>query len=108
MKSASLSLKIFIIFDNRCVKKDFLIGFGFSALVYNYLTHNYLLFDTGGNAKVLIHNLRKFNIDGIYIKKVIIFDNHAGGLDGIYKKNSKILNTSKKFNYFFSYLSFLI
>ena len=91
--NSNLSFEIKIIFDNRCVEEGFLTGFGFSALIYNYFTENYILFDTGGDSRVLIHNINNFNIDVTQIKKVIIshshFD-HAGGLEGIYKLNPNI------------------
>ena len=93
MSENSLSFKIYIAFDNKCVKEGFLPGFGFSALIYSYFTKNFLLFDTGGNADVLIHNLNQFNVNPIDLKKVIISHNHfdhAGGLDGIYRENSEI------------------
>jgi len=89
----SENFKIYIIFDNKCVKEGFLPGYGFSALIYSYLTQNYLLFDTGGNAEVLFHNLNKFNVHITDIKKVILSHDHydhTGGLDGIYKRNPNI------------------
>ena len=45
--SSDFSFEIKIVYDNRCHEKDFLTGFGFSALIYNNFTGNYLLFDTG-------------------------------------------------------------
>jgi 7,8-dihydropterin-6-yl-methyl-4-(beta-D-ribofuranosyl)aminobenzene 5'-phosphate synthase len=69
------------------------MGFGFSALIYNSLSKTYLLFDTGSNGDILIHNLNKFNIKISDIKKVIISHNHydhAGGLKEIYKINHEI------------------
>ena len=59
MSENSLSFRIYIVFDNRCEKQGFLTGFGFSALIYNNFTKNYLLFDTGGNAEVLFYNIKK-------------------------------------------------
>jgi len=87
------SFRISIVFDDRCVKEGFLPGFGFAALIFNSFTHNYLLFDTGGNVDILYNNLRKLNVKATDINKVIISHNHydhAGGLDGIYKENPKI------------------
>jgi 7,8-dihydropterin-6-yl-methyl-4-(beta-D-ribofuranosyl)aminobenzene 5'-phosphate synthase len=93
MSENSFSFKIYIVFDNKCIVKDFLAGFGFSALIYNNFTKNYLLFDTGGNAEVLVYNLKKFNVNVLDIKKIIISHNHhdhTGGLDGIYRLNSEL------------------
>ncbi|MFX0043115.1 MAG: MBL fold metallo-hydrolase [Candidatus Hodarchaeota archaeon] len=88
-----MSFQLSIVFDNKCVEEGFLPGFGFSALIYNFLSQDYLLFDTGGNSKTLIHNINKLNVDISRIKKVIISHNHSdhvGGLEGIYKLNSNI------------------
>ncbi len=93
MTTVKPSFEIMIVFDNRCVKPGFLTGFGFSALIYNHFTENYVLFDTGSNNKILIHNINKFNVDISNIKKVVIshehFD-HAGGLDGLLQINPNL------------------
>jgi len=91
--NSNFSFQISVVFDNKCVEEGFLPGFGFSALIYNNLSQNYLLFDTGGNSRTLLHNIRKLNVDVSRIKKVIISHNHsdhAGGLDGVYKINPNI------------------
>ncbi|MBD3196296.1 MAG: MBL fold metallo-hydrolase [Candidatus Lokiarchaeota archaeon] len=68
-------------------------GFGFSALIYNPYMDNYCLFDTGGDGKVLIHNINQFKVDIQNIKNIIIshshFD-HSGGLSKILAKNPNI------------------
>ncbi|MFX0017905.1 MAG: MBL fold metallo-hydrolase [Promethearchaeota archaeon] len=87
------SFKIRINFDNKCSEIGFLTGFGFSALIYSYSTRDYLLFDTGGNGKILIHNINQFKINIVLIKKVIISHNHhdhTGGLFDIYNANKNI------------------
>jgi len=87
------SFEIKVVFDDKCPKPGFLSGFGFSALIYNYFTDNFSLFDTGGNANILIHNINEFNVDISAIKNVIISHNHhdhAGGLEGIFQINPNI------------------
>ncbi|MFX1468710.1 MAG: MBL fold metallo-hydrolase [Promethearchaeota archaeon] len=84
------SFEINIVYDNKCPKTGFLTGFGFSTLIYSHFTGNFSLFDTGGNANILIHNIKKFNFDITAIKNVIISHNHhdhAGGLKGILQIN---------------------
>ncbi|MFX1316390.1 MAG: MBL fold metallo-hydrolase [Promethearchaeota archaeon] len=91
--NSDLSFELRIIYDNKCLEEGFLPGFGFSSLIYNHFTGNYLLFDTGGNGNILIHNIQRFNIDISQIKKVIISHNHhdhMGGLEEIYKVNPKM------------------
>ncbi|MFX1234626.1 MAG: MBL fold metallo-hydrolase [Promethearchaeota archaeon] len=86
-------MEIRILYDNKCSESGFLTGFGFSALIYNSFTRNYLLFDTGGNGKILLHNINQFNIKLSLIKKVIISHNHhdhAGGLVDIYNLNKNV------------------
>lgn len=89
----NLSFEINIVFDDKCPKPGFLSGFGFSALIYNYFTDNFSLFDTGGNGNILIHNIKEFNIDISTIKNVIIshsHHDHAGGLEKIFEINPLI------------------
>jgi len=93
MSKNTFSFKVHIVFDNRCVEQGFLAGFGFSALIYNSFSENYLLFDTGGNSETLIHNLKQFNVRPNDISKVIISHNHhdhAGGLEGIIRENPNV------------------
>ena len=101
MKFQDFSFRIFIIFDNKCANKGFLTVFGFSALIFNNFTQNYLLFDTGDNSDILIHNINKFNISTSKINKIIISHNHydhTGGLSGISQKNSKIKTFIPEYN----------
>ncbi|MHA1727352.1 MAG: MBL fold metallo-hydrolase [Promethearchaeota archaeon] len=93
MENNSNSFKIVVVFDNICVKSGYMKGFGFSALVMNKKTKSYLLFDTGGDTQVLLHNLNQFGVSPNQIEKVMISHNHhdhAGGLDGIYSRNKNI------------------
>ncbi len=100
------SFDISIVFDDKCPKPGFLTGFGFSALIFNYFTEVYSLFDTGGKSNVLIHNIKKLNVDISSIKNVIISHNHhdhAGGLEGILQFNPNLniyvpINNLKSFS----------
>ena len=89
----NFSFEISIVFDDKCPKPGYLTGFGFSALIYNNVTDNFSLFDTGGNGNVLVHNINKFNVDISAIKNVIISHNHhdhAGGLARILQINPNV------------------
>ncbi|MFW9898081.1 MAG: MBL fold metallo-hydrolase [Candidatus Thorarchaeota archaeon] len=93
METVLASFEIKIAFDNKKIEDRFISDFGFSVLIYNNFTENYLLFDTGSNSEALIHNIEQFDIDISDISKVIISHNHyehIGGLDGVYDKNSNI------------------
>jgi len=93
METTLASFDIKIVFDNTNGNDNFIPGFGFSALIYNHFTDNYLLFDTGENPDALLHNIIQFDIDIKDIRKVIISHDHienSGGLIGIYNKNPNI------------------
>ncbi len=93
MKLNEKSFEISIAIDDKCALNGYLTVFGFSALIYNHITQNLILFDTGSNGDILVHNLSKFNVEIKEIKKVIIshdhFD-HTGGLSVILKSNPDI------------------
>ncbi|MFX1493482.1 MAG: MBL fold metallo-hydrolase [Promethearchaeota archaeon] len=91
--NSSPSFELKILYDNKCNETGFLTGFGFSAAIYNFFSNKYLLFDTGGNGNVLIHNIKRFNLNISRIEDIIISHNHSdhtGGLNAIYHLNSKI------------------
>jgi 7,8-dihydropterin-6-yl-methyl-4-(beta-D-ribofuranosyl)aminobenzene 5'-phosphate synthase len=91
--SEGTSFYIKILFDNICALSGFSTGFGFSALIYNYSTKNFILFDSGGNGTILLTNLHRFNIECSSIRKVVISHNHhdhTEGLNLIYKENNDI------------------
>ncbi|MFX0026136.1 MAG: MBL fold metallo-hydrolase [Candidatus Hermodarchaeota archaeon] len=90
--NSSPSFELKILYDNKCNETGFLTGFGFSAAIYNFFSNKYLLFDTGGNGNILIHNIKKFKLNISQIENIIISHNHsdhAGGLNAIYHLNPK-------------------
>ena len=93
MNSQEISHEIRIVIDNKCALDDFLMDFGFSALIFNHFTQHYLLFDTGSNGNLLLHNISRCNVQIKDIKKVVIshdhFD-HTGGLSTILNHNPEI------------------
>lgn len=81
-------MKITIVYDNTTNKPNLIEDWGWSCLVE---THNRkILFDTGGNGKILLENMTALNIDPDSIDDIVIshsdFD-HIGGL-------STFLNTN--------------
>ena len=68
MTIRDFSFTITNVFDNICAKDSYLTGFGFSTLIFNNFTQNYLLFDTGDNGNILVHNINKTNIDNLINK----------------------------------------
>jgi len=86
-------MKITIVYDNTAYRKDLYADWVFSAFVeFNDIK---ILFDTGANGKILLHNMKKLGIDEKNIKEIFISHahwDHTGGLDKILQlnKNAKI------------------
>jgi len=80
-------MKITIIYDNTAFRKDLQADWGFSCLVERE-NNPKILFDTGGNGKILLSNMGKLGIDPSSIDEVFIshphFD-HTGGLSEFLK-----------------------
>jgi 7,8-dihydropterin-6-yl-methyl-4-(beta-D-ribofuranosyl)aminobenzene 5'-phosphate synthase len=85
-------VKITIIYDNTAFKKDLQADWGFAALVEIKDTPK-ILFDTGGNGRILLSNMGKLGINSNSIDEVFIshphFD-HTGGLSEFLKANDKV------------------
>ncbi|MCD6500945.1 MBL fold metallo-hydrolase [bacterium] len=85
-------MKITIIYDNTAFREDLQSDWGFSCLVEVENTPK-ILFDTGGNGKILFSNMEKLEINPLSIEEVFIshlhFD-HIGGLDEFLKINKKV------------------
>jgi len=85
-------MKITIIYDNTNFKKELQADWGFSCLVEEKDTAK-ILFDTGGNGRILLSNMEKLEIDPLSIKEIFIshlhFD-HTGGLNEFLKINKNI------------------
>jgi 7,8-dihydropterin-6-yl-methyl-4-(beta-D-ribofuranosyl)aminobenzene 5'-phosphate synthase len=82
-----------VLFNQGESLEGFISSFGFAALIYNGETGNYILFDTGSDGDVLLHNLDQLGIEVNEISKVVISHNHPDhikGLESIYSKNNDI------------------
>ena len=84
-------MRITILYDNAAFKKELQSDWGFSALIEVKNTPR-ILFDTGGDGKILLDNIKKLGIDPVSIDEVFIshahFD-HTGGLSEFLNVNSK-------------------
>lgn len=86
-------MKITILFDNSPViitglKADF----GFAALIETDHDQR-ILFDTGCNGEILLHNMKQLSIDPNAIKDVFIshmHSDHIGGLRGFLNENHNV------------------
>ncbi|HHE37619.1 MAG TPA: MBL fold metallo-hydrolase [Candidatus Cloacimonetes bacterium] len=83
-------MKITIVYDNTSIRNDLIADWGFSCFIE--FNDRKILFDTGGNGRILLENLINLNIDPEKIDDVVIshpdFD-HIGGLSHILDLNQK-------------------
>jgi 7,8-dihydropterin-6-yl-methyl-4-(beta-D-ribofuranosyl)aminobenzene 5'-phosphate synthase len=73
-----------IIYDNNTLRQDLTASWGFSCLID--LPHAHILFDTGGDASILLRNMRRMDIDPGRIDTVVLshgHGDHTGGLFGL-------------------------
>jgi 7,8-dihydropterin-6-yl-methyl-4-(beta-D-ribofuranosyl)aminobenzene 5'-phosphate synthase len=89
--TGSSKMKVTITYDNEICQQGLLPDWGFSCFVEmgNGIK---LLFDTGADDYILLHNMARLNIDPASIDSIFIshshFD-HMGGLAGILELNKK-------------------
>jgi len=69
-------MKITIIYDNETWEEGLKADWGFSCLVEAY--DKKILFDTGANGSILLHNMQRLNIDPTIIEEVFISHAHGG------------------------------
>jgi 7,8-dihydropterin-6-yl-methyl-4-(beta-D-ribofuranosyl)aminobenzene 5'-phosphate synthase len=84
-------MKITIVYDNETIKPGLKADWGFSALIQSE-GQPPLLFDTGADGAVLLHNMKELDINPDSIGKIVIshaHGDHTGGLLDILKKNNK-------------------
>lgn len=85
-------MKITIISDNTIYNRELKSEWGFSCLVEVENTPH-ILFDTGASGEVLLHNLKKLNIEPKDIDCVFISHDHwdhTGGLKDFLKLNDRV------------------
>jgi len=82
------TLRITILFDNYAYLPDFPTLWGFSAYIETQ-AHN-ILFDTGSNGRVLLHNMQRLGVDPGSVDTLFLSHphwDHIGGLDSILEAN---------------------
>ena len=85
-------MKITIVYDNTTNKPDLIADWGWSCFIET--EERNILFDTGGNGKILLENMLTLKIDPESINDIIIshpdFD-HIGGLSTFLNLNHKAI-----------------
>lgn len=80
------SLKLSIVYDNHSFDPRLKTAWGY-AMVAEYRGHT-SLFDTGGDSRTLLNNMRILGVDPARIESLAISHNHrdhTGGLNGLFK-----------------------
>jgi len=84
-------LTVQIVYDNNEFDPDLTPEWGFSCFIKG--KEKTLLFDTGGNGKILLSNMEKLKIKPEEIDLVVlshIHGDHTGGLEEFLKKNNQV------------------
>jgi 7,8-dihydropterin-6-yl-methyl-4-(beta-D-ribofuranosyl)aminobenzene 5'-phosphate synthase len=87
----SPAVSIVITYDNNPYDDRLRTAWGFSCLIR--LPERTILFDTGGDSSILLHNMEQLQIDPGEIDIVVlshIHSDHVGGLSGILDQNSDV------------------
>ncbi|MDW7771362.1 MAG: MBL fold metallo-hydrolase [Desulfobulbaceae bacterium] len=85
------NLKITIIYDNNPYGRGLTTGWGFSCFIRGMEKN--VLFDTGGDGKVLLANMKKLGIDPGGVDIVVlshVHGDHIGGLEGLLAVNPAV------------------
>jgi 7,8-dihydropterin-6-yl-methyl-4-(beta-D-ribofuranosyl)aminobenzene 5'-phosphate synthase len=82
--------KLTVVYDNEVRKRGLMSEWGFSAFIETGQASP-ILFDTGGDGSVLLHNMRQLGIDAGQIGTIVIshgHGDHTGGLQSLLEINS--------------------
>ncbi|MCD6228973.1 MAG: MBL fold metallo-hydrolase, partial [Candidatus Omnitrophica bacterium] len=85
------AITLISVYDNYQVDKKLKTAWGFATVIKT--PYESILFDTGGDSKILLSNMEKLNVKPFSIKKVVIshiHTDHVGGLEGFLEKNNDV------------------
>lgn len=84
-------ITITIVYDNNPFRSDLRTAWGFGCLIEGF--EKTILFDTGGDGKILLSNMEKLGLSPDKIDVVFlshIHQDHTGGLDAVLEKNHDV------------------
>jgi 7,8-dihydropterin-6-yl-methyl-4-(beta-D-ribofuranosyl)aminobenzene 5'-phosphate synthase len=85
------SITLTVLYDNYRYGEDLETGWGFSCLVEGL--EKTILFDTGGDGRILLHNMEKLGVTPDEIDIIVLSHNHqdhTGGLGGFLAANHSV------------------
>jgi 7,8-dihydropterin-6-yl-methyl-4-(beta-D-ribofuranosyl)aminobenzene 5'-phosphate synthase len=88
-ENESGEIKLTILYDNYIAAEGTKTDWGFSCLIEG--TEKTILFDTGTKSDILLHNIKKLNVDIGKIEQIVLsheHGDHTGGLFSILEKKS--------------------
>lgn len=86
------TMNITIIYDNTSINKKLQSDWGFAAFLE--INQHKILFDTGGNGKILLDNMTELDIDPASINEIFLSHNHydhTGGLSAFLNQNHNVI-----------------
>ncbi len=90
-KGIQSPLKFTILYDNYLYKEGTKPDWGFSCLIEG--AEKTILFDTGTNPEILMHNIGQLEVDLKDVEQIVISHNHhdhTGGLNRVLEKNHEV------------------
>ena len=85
------TLRFTVLYDNYLHRKETKADWGFSCLIEG--TEKTILFDTGTDPRILMHNVGVLNVDLKKVDLIVIshnHDDHTGGLPAVLEQNSNV------------------
>jgi len=85
------SVTITVVYDNNEYNPELKTAWGFSCLIKE--EDGTILFDTGGNGKILLSNMNRLKLDPQQVRIVVlshIHNDHVGGLEAFLEQNSNV------------------
>ena len=76
------NLKIYVVYDNNAYREDLMASWGLS--LYIEAGNTTILFDTGGDGKILLSNMKKLGLNPKNVDIVVISHIHSDHLGGLY------------------------
>ena len=79
------------VYDNYQINPELTTDWGFATIIKT--PQELILFDTGGDSKILLSNMKKLGINPSLIKKIVIshiHGDHVGGLKGFLERNNNV------------------